>query len=376
MSCIGRLHNIMKKNILILEGRETIGGGQIITKKIYKILSESNNVSVFIPGEKNAISDYLSEYRIFNYKIKEYTRGKKKNKDYIYFIYNFFSTYMSLYKVLNNNHFDIIYIQHQNVLPVAVFVNMIFKKTVIAHLHVVYVDKVTRLVINKCLQNKYIRKIIGVSNYTLQQLNSSNKSKSLVIYNPISSQKKVKDKKYSYQIAIVGDVINNKGHHLLFESLMNYSSKYTVHIVGNIIDEKYYESLKNKYQSIDTIYTGMIDDVCKYLSRNKIDLVIVPSISPFETFSLSMVESWSMGIPTIATNAFGMKEIVNTFIPKYASQMLFNLSDSSDLIDKINELESNTSLYKEISDKTYKIVEEKLNYEIFSKSLNEIIESI
>ena len=80
-----------------------------------------------------------------------------------------------------------------------------------------------------------------------------------------------------------------------------------------------------------------------------------------------------MGIPTIATNAFGMKEIVNTFIPKYASQMLFNLSD---LIDKINELESNTSLYKEISDKTYKIVEEKLNYEIFSKSLNEIIESI
>ena len=57
MSCIGRLHNIMKKNILILEGRETIGGGQIITKKICKILSESNNVSVFIPGEKNAISD-------------------------------------------------------------------------------------------------------------------------------------------------------------------------------------------------------------------------------------------------------------------------------------------------------------------------------
>lgn len=376
MPCFGRLHNIMKKNILILEGRETIGGGQIITKKVCKILSESNNVSVFIPGKKNAISDYLSEYRSFNYKIKEYTRGKKKNKDYIYFIYNFFSTYMALYKVLKNNYFDIIYIQHQNVLPVAIFVNMIFKKTMIAHLHVVYVDKVARLVVNKYLQNKSICKIIGVSNYTLQQLNSSNKSKSVVIYNPISSQEKVKDKKYSYQIAIVGDVINNKGHHLLFESLMNCSNKYTVHVVGNIIDEKYYESLKNKYQSINTIYTGMIDNVCKYLSRNKIDLVIVPSISPFETFSLSMVESWSMGIPTIATNAFGMKEIVNTFIPKYASQMLFNLSDSSDLLDKINELESNTSLYKEISDRTYKIVEEKLNYEIFSKSLNEIIELI
>ncbi len=68
----------MKKNILILEGRETIGGGQIITKKICKILSESNNVSVFIPGEKNAISDYLSEYRIFNYKIKRIHKREEK----------------------------------------------------------------------------------------------------------------------------------------------------------------------------------------------------------------------------------------------------------------------------------------------------------
>ena len=48
---------------------------------------------------------------------------------------------------------------------------------------------------------------------------------------------------------------------MLFESLMNCSNKYTVHVVGNIIDEKYYESLKNKYQSINTIYTGMIDNV-------------------------------------------------------------------------------------------------------------------
>ena len=111
-------------------------------------------------------------------------------------------------------------------------------------------------------------------------------------------------------------------------------------------------------------------------SNSPESILACTSSACFNTFSLSMVESWSMGIPTIATNAFGMKEIVNTFIPKYASQMLFNLSDSSDLLDKINELESNTSLYKEISDRTYKIVEEKLNYEIFSKSLNEIIELI
>ena len=44
------------KKILIFEGRETIGGGQIITKRICDILSSKYDVSVFIPGQDNGIS--------------------------------------------------------------------------------------------------------------------------------------------------------------------------------------------------------------------------------------------------------------------------------------------------------------------------------
>ena len=37
------------RNILVIEGRQSIGGGQIITKKVCDGLSEENNISVFIP---------------------------------------------------------------------------------------------------------------------------------------------------------------------------------------------------------------------------------------------------------------------------------------------------------------------------------------
>lgn len=37
-------------NILVVEARESVGGGQIMTKKVCDALSENNQVSVFLPG--------------------------------------------------------------------------------------------------------------------------------------------------------------------------------------------------------------------------------------------------------------------------------------------------------------------------------------
>ena len=69
------------KNILIVDGRKTIGGGQIITKTICKSLSIENNISVFIPQGKTDISEFLIEYKQYGYKFYEYSRGKKTIKD-------------------------------------------------------------------------------------------------------------------------------------------------------------------------------------------------------------------------------------------------------------------------------------------------------
>lgn len=60
----------------------------------------------------------------------------------------------------------------------------------------------------------------------------------------------------------------------------------------------------------------------RYLEQT--DLVIVPSVG-FETFSLAMVESWGKGIPTIASDLGGMKELVENFchnMPRYCYSLL------------------------------------------------------
>lgn len=362
------------RNILVIEGRQSIGGGQIITKKVCDGLSEENNISVFIPGKENAISLYLSDFSQYHYKLKEYSRGKKQVKDYFLFLYNTCSVFKSLYRIVKDNSFDIIYVQHLNVLPVIVLVNIIFKKDVIVHLHVVYADTIVHWLVNLLLRSSYIKKIIGVSNYALQQLDEKNKTKSMVLYNPVCFLNKLNfcDK---YQIAIIGDVIYNKGHHILLEALSKTSIQYTLHVIGNIVDYQYHNELQSKYGTVNSIYTGMIHNVTEYLSKNKIGMVVIPSVTS-ETFSLSMVEAWSIGIPTIATNNFGMKELVDTFLPEYASYLLFKLGSANDLCAKMKELLGDDKLYHELSNRLYSVVKDSFSDKNYMESLCKIIRDI
>lgn len=360
------------KKILILEGRESIGGGQIITKKICDILSKEYEVSVFIPGDKSSdISQMLNKYQQYHYKLKPYTRGKKVFNDYLRLIYNIYASYQELNKILHEGKYDLIYIQHQNILPVLIIANWTLKIKTISHLHVIYTNKKVLFFINNLLKVKWINIIIGVSQYTISQLSSTIKNKSYVLYNPIQPIANI-PKFYNsnnLNIAIIGDIIPSKGHHILFEAIKLLSTNYHIHVIGNIVDKTYYEELL-KYD-LSVHFSGFITNVSEYLKINHINITVIPSISPFETFSLSMTESWALGIPTIATNDFGMKELVETFMPNYKNDMLFKLGDINELAIKIENLCNNPILYNTISKICYQTIEESLNPRIFEHKLLE-----
>ena len=97
------------RNILVIEGRQSIGGGQIITKKVCDGLSEENNISVFIPGKENAISLYLSDFSQYHYKLKEYSRGKKQVKDYFLFFLILYHTRLHFYNQPYSNIYSILF---------------------------------------------------------------------------------------------------------------------------------------------------------------------------------------------------------------------------------------------------------------------------
>ena len=362
------------KKILVLEGREGIGGGQIITKRICDALSSEYDVSVFIPGENNDISRLLSGYQQYHYNLIPYANGKKKMKDYYSLFYNTFHIYRVLHKLLKEMHFDLLYIQHQNILPVCVLADRNFGIKIISHLHVIYIDKRARDMIDYLLKNRQVKRVLGVSEYTLSQLSQSNLQKSSILYNPIPVKEKVNINYFSHRLAIIGDVVEYKGHRVLFKAMQSLPEDYELNVIGNLVDEEFLKILQSF--SFKCIYTGMISNVADYLVENQISLVVIPSISPFETFSLSMTESWALGIPTLATDGYGMKELVESFLSLYRDDMLFTRGNEVELSEKILSLYSNKQLYQEISNAVYRVIKEVLDERIFREMLLKEISSI
>lgn len=363
--------------ILVIEGRRSIGGGQVITKDVCETLCTNHSVCVFLPGDnKTPISNFLSSYKQYYFKSREYNRGKKSFLDYFGFIYNACAVGRALFSTMKNGKFDLLYIQHLSILPIVVAVNMLFHAKMIAHVHVVYTDKRARWLVNKLLQNKNIVRIIGVSNFCLSQFSGLDKNKCRIVFNPVVSLPPVQKRNQEvYNIAVVGDVCKSKGQHVLLKALAGKGDKYKVHIIGNIIDEQYKNYLDKQFPDVNHVYTGMIADVAGYMKAHSI-VVVVVSVVGFETFSLAMVEAWGMGIPTIATDDFGMKELVNKFLPKYSEKVLFPLGDSEALYQRLEELLTNKDLYDDFSKQAREVVDTQLNNHNFSKKLNQIIEEI
>ncbi|MEE1458151.1 MAG: glycosyltransferase family 4 protein [Segatella copri] len=367
-----------RMKILVIEGRRTIGGGQVITKDVCETLSTNHSVSVFLPGDnRTPISKFLSTYKQYYFDVREYKRGKKSILDYFGFIYNTYAVGRALFSVMRKEKFDLLYMQHLSMLPIVVAVNLLFHTKMIAHVHVVYTDKRARWLVNKMLRNKSIVKVIGVSNFCLSQFLGLDKNKCRIVFNPVVSLPPVQNPNSEVcNIAVVGDVCMSKGQHVLLKALAGKGRKYKVHIIGNIIDTQYKDYLDKQFPNVNHVYTGMIADVAGYMKDNSVVVVVVVSVVGFETFSLAMVEAWGMGIPTIATNDFGMKELVNKFLPKYSEKVLFPLGDSEALYQRLEELLSNKDLYDEFSKQAWDVVNTQLNYHNFSTRINQIIEEI
>lgn len=363
------------KKILVIEGRTTIGGGQIITKEICDALKDEYLLHALVPGNNSVptailLKDICQSY--FEY--KEYSRGKKKLIDYYYFIKNL-KIIRIIRKIIKSERPHLIYIQHASMLPLVLLSLLGLKTKIIVHIHVVYSDCRVRWFMNKMLKSKKITKILGVSNYTLSQLEKPLLNKSYLLYNPVKLYDCLKNEKRTRNIAIVGDVTPLKGHEVLFKAISMLPLGYKIHVIGNVIDKQYKAHLLTDFPNVDVLFTGMVSDIPHYMKEHSIDITTIATTAVFETFSLAMVESWSMGIPTIATNDFGMKELVNRFLPQYSEFILFEYRNSEDLKNKIINLEIDEILYDKISRDCRQVVKKYFNEKCFPEKLKKIINS-
>lgn len=364
----------MKTKILIVEGQRNIGGGQVMTRKIASILNEQYLVSIFLPDGKSEVSDYLSGFPQYGYPMHGYTRGRKTMKDIARFAFNFHQAHKALKKCVLENDISLIYVQAPALLPVAALVGNQTGRDVIAHLHVVHSDHKSLWLINHFLGYKSVRKIIGVSGYTLTQLAKSNRKKSAILYNCVDFNPLQKPKQLTTgnNISIIADVLPDKGQHIVIEALDNYSQNTPeLNIIGKIVNTQYREKLDNGFAKPN--FAGQVTNVKEWIDHSS--LVLIPSFV-YETFSLSMVEAWAQGVPTIASDIGGMKELVEKFLPQYAGHMLFELGSSRNLAIKIDQLLNDKKLYDEISAKAIEVVRDNFTIDIYRKELVKIINSL
>lgn len=200
-----------------------------------------------------------------------------------------------------------------------------------------------RLILKKMICDQFI----GISDAVVKDIvNSGIKSKKVTrVYNGIDTKKYdcAKYKKYDEESIVIGCIARImpklKGQDILLEALKIINTKYPnvkVLFAGGVAKEqvKDYNELK-KYVKDNALeknveFLGNVDNIPDFL--NRIDICVVPSRS--EGFGLSLVEAMAMGVPCIASDIGGPREIViNEGIGE-----LFKNGDAMSLGMKIDEV--------------------------------------
>ena len=147
----------------------------------------------------------------------------------------------------------------------------------------------------------------------------------------------------SFVFGAVSRLRAEKGIDLLiaaFSRLVFENHDVHLHIVGNGPDEQKLKNMVTQLNIIDNVtFFGEASWETAMQQMALMDVVAVPS--RFEGFGLSAAEAMAMGKPVVASNVFGLKEVVSDG----QTGLLFENGNSDDLYLKLHTLYTNKSRY-------------------------------
>ncbi|MBI5254606.1 glycosyltransferase [Candidatus Falkowbacteria bacterium] len=137
---------------------------------------------------------------------------------------------------------------------------------------------------------------------------------------------------------------------------------------GNLKSE--YERLVAEKNLTNRVkFSGFVsdEDLPKYY--NLADAIILPSINCSEAFGIVLVEAMASGKPILASDLAGVRSVVENDVNGFVIEP----KNSADIARKIEMLFADEARYKKFSENCLKIVEQKYQWNIAAKRLNEII---
>lgn len=209
----------------------------------------------------------------------------------------------------------------------------------------------------KVLLKKWVcDQFIGISDAVTKDIINAgiDKEKVVRVYNGIETKKYecARRKKYDPNAIVMGCVArimpDVKGQDVLLAAVKNIKERYpyimTLFAGGVAEDQRASFRKLKEYVTENSLeknvkFIGNVDNVPEFL--NKIDICIVPSRS--EGFGLALVEALSMGVPCIASNTAGPKEI----ILNEGMGQLFENGNANSLSDEIEKVISRYDDIKE-----------------------------
>lgn len=330
----------MKNKVLLVTDYLGKGG----TENIIKSLLERSNKNFCF---------YLYVLRKINKELV--IKNKHITKNNSRFKFETFSL-IKLTNLIRRNNFKIIHFHgDKSILYSFILKNILKNNKLIVHEHgTILKDNILYELVIRIFGNK-IDLFIAVSEATKKALIEKAKipeDKIVVLYNFVDLErfnrknvkidiKKEKEKlgikKDEFIIGFVGRLAKVKGCEYLIKALPYLDFKYKVLIAGEGQERKNLEKLAKKLKVIDKIiFLGYVNK--PELVYPLMNVLVVPSLS--ESFGLSVIEAQAMGVPVVASDVLGLKEIIGK------SGILFKTKNYKDLSKNLTILKN-----KKIRDK-------------------------
>ncbi|HHF7375268.1 glycosyltransferase family 4 protein [Legionella bozemanae] len=208
-----------------------------------------------------------------------------------------------------------------------------------------YLKSVDGFIFNSLSTEKCITKIIGKNNNSL----IAYPGKDRLQLDAPKDNIRFKCKKNKFMIIFIGNLLYNKGLHILLQALSQIDYKsWELSIVGSLhFDLKYTRKIFKmitylKLEENIKIH-GALDIECLKKELLSHHLLVVPSY--FESYGIVYTEAMGAGIPVIASNTGGVPEIVTDAINGF----LITPGDCTTLRELIIKLIKNRELLQEMS---------------------------
>lgn len=200
--------------------------------------------------------------------------------------------------------------------------------------------------IEKWIYGRY-EKLISISEQTQTALQSWLQSKDkrfVVIHNGVDTKvfSSKHCKKIPYSLIMVSRFASSKDQETVIRAMKMLHDNVIIRFVG---DGENLERCKQAAKEIGVgkrvSFLGARTDVANLVAESLIGI----QSSNWEGFGLTAVEMMAAGLPVIATEVDGLKQVVE------GAGLLFKVGDEKSLADNVNSLLGNITLYEEIAKK-------------------------